>query len=438
MDHNSKIFYPQMRMKEVRKKKRKQIILSGILLVVLLTVSFFLFYPQPLPPPAQINGTPGPPSEDPTYQVVEGSIKEKSNLFESLMGQNIPLDQIEMIVSKLKPHVNFKKIRGGTYRLLTDANRELVRFVFEVSPTEVYEINKDFQGYSAQRKEVVLEKKWVKVVGEIRSSLFEAIDAMGEQDQLVIAFAEILAWEVDFYKDVREGDRFKVIVEKLYKGDQFIQYGSIDAVEYQSGEKKITGIEYQGEYYNEDGVSLRKAFLKAPLRFNRISSKFSRARRHPILGGIRPHYGVDYAAPVGTPIWAVADGTVCSCGWNGGFGNQVVLRHPNGYKTYYGHLSRYGRGIRKGAQVEQKQVIGYVGSTGLSTGPHLDYRLSKNGRMRNPLKERFPVGTPIIKEEMENFQKRRDEVVARLQGDTLSYFSLPPSSIEGFSIGGDR
>jgi murein DD-endopeptidase MepM/ murein hydrolase activator NlpD len=192
-------------------------------------------------------------------------------------------------------------------------------------------------------------------------------------------------------------------------------------VEYQSGGKKIRGIEYQGDYYNEDGVSLRRAFLKAPLRFNRISSRFSRARRHPILGGIRPHFGVDYAAPVGTPIWAVAEGTVFSCGWNDGFGNQVVLRHPNGYKSYYGHLSRYGPGIRKGARVKQKQIIGFVGSTGLSTGPHLDYRLAKDGRMRNPLKETFPAGIPIRKEEIERFQKRRDEVVAWLQGDASSY-----------------
>jgi murein DD-endopeptidase MepM/ murein hydrolase activator NlpD len=237
----------------------------------------------------------------------------------------------------------------------------------------------------------------------------------------VIAFAEILAWEIDFYKDVREGDRFKVGVEKLYKGDQFIQYGPIHAVEYQSGEETIRGIGYQGEYYDENGLSLRKAFLRAPLRFNRISSRFSRARKHPILGGVRPHFGVDYAAPVGTPIWAVADGTVYSFGWSNGFGKQVILRHPNGYKSYYSHLSRYGHGIRKGAIVKQKQIIGYVGSTGLSTGPHLDYRLVKNGRLRNPLKEKFSGGPPIRKEEMERFRKRRDEMVAWLQGEAPSY-----------------
>jgi murein DD-endopeptidase MepM/ murein hydrolase activator NlpD len=233
-----------------------------------------------------------------------------------------------------------------------------------------------------------------------------------------MAFAEILAWEIDFYKDVREGDQFKVVVEKIYKGDQFIQYGTLHAVEYQRGEKIIRGIRYKEDYYNEKGISLRKAFLKAPLRFNRISSRFSRARKHPILGGVRPHFGVDYAAPPGTPIWAVADGTVTSCGWNGGYGNQVILRHMNGYMTYYGHLSGFGLGIRKGVRVRQKQIIGYVGSTGLSTGPHLDYRLAKDSQFQNPLKATFPTGLSIEKGERDTFHQRGDEMLEWLQGDS--------------------
>jgi murein DD-endopeptidase MepM/ murein hydrolase activator NlpD len=235
---------------------------------------------------------------------------------------------------------------------------------------------------------------------------------------LTISFAEILAWEIDFYKDVKEGDRFKVVVEKVYKGDQFIRYGTIHALEYQGGSNVVRGIEYQGAYYHENGTSLRRAFLKAPLRFNRISSRFSYARKHPILGGTLPHYGVDYAAPPGTPMWAVADGVVVSSEWSGGFGNQVILRHMNGYRTYYGHLSRYGPGIRRGVRVKQMQTIGYVGSTGLATGPHLDYRLVKDGGFRNPLKETFPTGVPIGKGEMETFQKRKDEGMASLQGET--------------------
>jgi murein DD-endopeptidase MepM/ murein hydrolase activator NlpD len=237
------------------------------------------------------------------------------------------------------------------------------------------------------------------------------VNAAGETDPLAIAFAEILAWEIDFYQDLREGDRFKVLIEKLFKEKQFVQYGTVYGVEYQQGEKVIRGFRYGNDYYDEEGASLRKAFLKAPLRFDRISSRFSGARRHPILGGVRPHYGIDYAAPAGTPIWAVADGIVLSAGRNGGFGKQVVIRHRNGYRSYYGHLSGYGPGIRKGVRVTQKQIIGHVGSTGLSTGPHLDYRLTKDGRVTNPLKEIFPAGDPIGKEELDAFKKIKDEIV---------------------------
>ena len=398
---------------EAKRKRVKRVLLSGSFLVGLFIMfCLFLIPSTPPPPPAPV-----PPTvQEPQLHTIEGDVKERSTLFKSLSEKNIPLRWIDLIISKLKPYVNFKKIKGGTYHFITDVKGELVKFIYEASPTEIYEIEKDPQGYVAQRKKVSLETHLVKVVGEIRSSLFEAMDAVGEQDPLTIAFAEILAWEIDFYKDVREGDQFKVVVEKIYKGDQFIQYGTIHAVEYQRGEKIIRGMRYKEGYYNEKGISLKKAFLKAPLRFNRISSKFSRARKHPILGGVRPHYGVDYAAPPGTPIWAVADGSVTSCGWNSGFGNQVILRHRNGYMTCYGHLSSYGPGIRKGVRVRQKQIIGYVGSTGLSTGPHLDYRLVKNNQFRNPLKETFPTGLPIEKREMEIFRQRRDEMLVWLEG----------------------
>ena len=409
------------RLLEVRRNKRKWIILSGAFFVALLLFIYLFVLPlKPIPTSPGVTGPTRPlfketAPQEPPHQIIEGKIKEKSTLFKSLAENNVPLRWIELIISKLKPLVNFKKVKGGTYRCMMDMKGELVKFVFEAGPTELYEIEKGQQGYTAQRKEVPLDIYLVKVRGEIRSSLFEAMDAAGEKDQLVISFAEILASEIDFYKDVKEGDQFQVVVEKAYKGKEFIRYGLILVLEYQRGEKVIRGIHFQGDYYNERGTSLRKAFLRVPLRFNRISSRFSRARRHPILGGILPHFGVDYAAPQGTPVWAVADGTVVSCGWGGGFGKQVVLRHPNGYMTYYGHLSGYGPGIRGGIRVRQKQIIGYVGSTGLSTGPHLDYRLAKDGRFRNPLKELFPMGIPIGKGKMEAFQKRRDEMIAWLQ-----------------------
>ena len=400
---------------EAKRKRRKWILLSGSFLVPLFFLIYFFVLPStPSLPPATAPASLSPASQDSLLHTIEGEVRGRSTLFQSLSEKQIPVRSIDLIISKLKPYVNFRKMKGGTYQYTQNGKGELIKFVYEASPTEVYEIEKDSEGYAVQKRKVLLESHLVKVVGEIRSSLFEAMEAAGEQDGLTIAFAEILAWEIDFYKDVREGDRFKVVVEKNYKGDQFIHYGPIRALEYQRGERILRGIRHKEGYYNEKGVSLRKAFLKAPLRFSRISSKFSLARKHPILGGLRPHYGVDYAAPPGTPIWAVADGTVTSCGWNGGFGNQVILRHMNGYTTYYGHLSAFGSGIRRGARVSQKQIVGYVGSTGLSTGPHLDYRLAKDGQFRNPLKEVFPAGYPIEKGEMEAFRQTRDEMTGWL------------------------
>ena len=416
---------------EAKRARRRWVLLSGFFLVGLFfSIYFFVIPSASPPPPAPLSSSPALTPHESELQTIEGEVKERSNLFQSLTERNIPPRWINLIISKLKSYVNFKKIKEGTYRFITDGKGELVTFIYEASPTEIYEIEKDAQGYVVHRQEVSLETHLAKVVGEIRSSLFEAMDAAGEQDTLTIAFGEILAWEIDFYKDVREGDRLKVVVEKVYKGDQFVGYGTIQCVEYQRGEKIIRGIRYKDGYYNEKGISLRKAFLKAPLRFNRISSKFSRARLHPILGGLRPHLGVDYAAPPGTPIWAVADGTVASCGLNDGFGNQVILRHRNGYTTSYGHLSGFCPGIKKGARVRQKQVIGYVGSTGLSTGPHLDYRVAKDGRYRNPLREGFPAGLPIGNGDIGTFDQRRDEMLVWLQGESPFWKKMEKGGIE--------
>ena len=409
-----------LRFKKEKKRRKRRLVLSGIFLFFLI-FSLYFFFPKLIVIPPEQEQQP-----EPQLHVIEGSVKEKGTLYESLVQKKIPIHWIELIVSELKPHVDFNRIKGGTYCFITDMEGELVKFLFEKSSREVYEIEKGPHGYVVQKKEVSLERYLVRVDGEIRSSLYEAMNTAGERDPLVLSLAEILAWEIDFYQDLREGDRFKVLVEKIYKGDQFIQYGTIHGVEYDKGEEIIRGIRYGDDYYNEEGISLRKAFLKAPLRFDRISSRFSGARRHPILGGVRPHYGVDYAAPPGTPVWAVSDGAVVSAGWNGGFGRQVVLRHVNGYKTYYGHLSRYGSVIRRGVRVKQKQIIGYVGTTGLSTGPHLDYRLGKSGRFRNPLEEIFPAGTPIRKEDIEDFYRRKDEIVNWLNKDRFDRMEIDP------------
>jgi murein DD-endopeptidase MepM/ murein hydrolase activator NlpD len=353
-------------------------------------------------------------------RIIEGKIKEGETFSQSLAKKKLSPHWITLIVSKLRPYVDFRRIRAGeSYQWVADENGDLVKFIYEINPTEVYEIEKDSKGkYVVKKKEVPLEIYLIKAEGEIYTSLAKAMKDVGEHWSLATTFAEVLAWEVDFSQDVRRGDRFKVVVEKLYKGDQFIKYGAIHALEYQSGKKIIRGIRFKNRYYDEKGYSLERAFLKMPLRFNYISSGFNPNRRHPIMGGVHPHLGIDYAAPLGTPVWAVASGIVIFCGWVEGFGNQVVIEHPNGYTSYYGHLSRFGPRIKEGKHVEQKQVIGYVGSTGLSTGPHLDFRLSKNGKFINPLKEPFPVGQPVGKEEMDAFQKKKDEVMAWLKNES--------------------
>jgi murein DD-endopeptidase MepM/ murein hydrolase activator NlpD len=349
-------------------------------------------------------------------QSVEGTIKGGETFSQSLTKKKISMKWVNLIVSKLRPYVDFRRIKGGeSYQLIVDETGELIKFVYEISATEVYEIEKDPEGeYIAKKKEVPLDIYLIKAEGEIYSSLGRAMKEVGEHWSLATAFAEVLAWEMDFSQDVKRGDRFKVVVEKIYKGDEFIRYGTIYALEYQSGKKIIRAIRFKNRYYDEKGHSLDKAFLKMPLRYNYISSGFNRNRRHPIMGGVHPHLGIDYAAPIGTPVWSVADGVVDSAGWVEGYGKQVVIRHPNGYMSYYSHLSKYGPEIKVGKRVEQKQIIGYVGSTGFSTGPHLDYRLSRNGQFINPLKEVFPVGRPVGKNNKEAFLKRRDEVSAWL------------------------
>jgi murein DD-endopeptidase MepM/ murein hydrolase activator NlpD len=223
-----------------------------------------------------------------------------------------------------------------------------------------------------------------------------------------------------------------MLVEKVYTGDQFVKYGRILVAEYQSEGTTHTGIHFRdkdaGGYYTPTGESLRRSFLKSPLEFTRISSRYSFRRRHPILGGMRPHLAVDYAAPHGTPVWAVADGSVEFAGRKGGNGNTVILRHRAHFKTMYNHLSGFGKGIRAGAAVKQRQVIGYVGTTGLSTGPHLDYRVIKDGRFVNPLKETFLPGKPISPASRPTFIQARDSLLAQLRSALAAKTGATPQS----------
>ncbi|UOD34612.1 peptidoglycan DD-metalloendopeptidase family protein [Deferribacteraceae bacterium V6Fe1] len=277
-----------------------------------------------------------------------------------------------------------------------------------------YAIDKEFVIYkNNDNLEVKLEqfpifKLKTVVENNIDSSLFEAVRATGEDDILAIMLANIYEWEIDFFKDIRQGDKFKILVEKKFCRGKFIGYGKILAADFINQGRLIRALYYEDEktagYFSPDGKSLRKGFLKAPIKFGRISSGFTSRRLHPVLNEVRAHYGVDYAAPYGTPVHATADGKIIARGYKKGNGYYVKLKHNNGYETMYMHFSKFKQGQHIGSYVKQGEVIGYIGTSGYATGPHVDYRIIKNGTYLNPLAFKSPSKS-LPKEKIENFTK---------------------------------
>ena len=294
-----------------------------------------------------------------------------------------------------------------------------VRIAYAASPWVGFAAVARGEGsWDVERSETAPDVRTEVVAGEVKRSLFQAVEDAGESPELVIGLVEIFSSDFDFTADTRSGDRFRLAVEKRYAGDTFVDYGRILGAQYLTEARTLTGVAFQPRtasrpaWFDLDGRSLKKSFLKSPLEFTRITSGFTYARPHPILGGTRPHLAIDYGAPTGTPVRAVADGVVTRAGWAGGNGIQVKLRHRSGYETMYNHLSRTS--VKVGARVKQRQVIGLVGSTGLSTGPHLDYRVSKNGVFVNPLGEKFLPGEPIAAGDRGRFDEHARDLVRRL------------------------
>jgi murein DD-endopeptidase MepM/ murein hydrolase activator NlpD len=271
-------------------------------------------------------------------------------------------------------------------------------------------------------------------IGGETPSLFEAMEAAGERPELTMAMADIFAGEIDFNTELQPDDRFSLAFEKFVREGRPATYGAIEAAEFENAGRVLRAIRFtpaggKPGYYDEQGRSLRRFFLRSPLKFEpRITSGFSRRRFHPVLKTSRPHLGVDYGAPVGAPVVAVASGTVVSATYDNANGRMVRLRHGSGYETYYLHLSAYGPGIRAGARVDQGQTIGKVGATGLATGPHLDYRVRKNGVFVNPEREHanMPPGEPIPPADRDAFDAHRDAALDRL-ARALTAPAVPPT-----------
>jgi len=366
---------------------------------------------------------PAPPAEPPKERKETVTLKRGDTLVKALGAAGLEARTAAEIAAALrKAGAELRRLKPGhELEIVWSPAGDPTSVSWQADPFLGYAAVAGESGWTVKRFETTPEIRVQAVHGTVETSLFQAVDEIGETPQLVLAFVNIFESDFDFTADTRRGDRFRLLVEKRYAGDTFVSYGRILAVQYTSSGRTLTGVGFVATktdkmaYYDLAGRSLRKSFLKSPLEFSRVTSGFTYARPHPILGGVRPHLAIDYAAPVGTPVRAVADGTIVRAGWNEGNGIQVHLRHRSGYETIYNHLSSVARGLRAGVRVSQRQVIGYVGATGLATGPHLDYRIAKGGTFVNPLSEKFIPGEPISAAEKSAFLRESRALVERLE-----------------------
>ena len=309
---------------------------------------------------------------------------------------------------------------GRSVRAVTTGDGKLVSLRFTNADGSEFLLRRDTAGFVIDPGQLDTTAQIVMASGEVRTSLFAATDAAGLSDTVATQLADIFSSEVDFHRDLRPGDRFSVVYEALLRDGEYVRSGRILAAEFVNRGLTYRAVYFEdeagrGSYYTPEGKSIRRAFLRSPLEFSRITSGFTTARLHPVLNVLRAHKGVDYAAPVGTRVRATADGVVHFVGVKGGYGKVVVLEHKNGYSTLYAHLSGFGDRLRAGQRIEQGAVIGYVGMTGLASGPHLHYEFLVNGVHRDPLSESIPAAMPISRELRRAFQEQTASLMERLE-----------------------
>jgi len=327
---------------------------------------------------------------------------------------------------------------GRSFRSETGSDGTLVNLSYNLSPTEIVKVERAGEGFKIETIELALERRVQMKSAEIRGSLFGAADSVGLPDNVTSQLADIFAADIDFHKDIRKGDNFRVVYEMLYHEGEFIRAGRVLAVEFVNNNKTFSAVWYEAEgakgspdaetpsgYYTPEGKTLRKAFLRSPLEFSRITSGFG-GRLHPILNTWRQHTGVDYAAPNGTDIHSTADGVVTFMGVQNGYGNVVVVRHQGQYSTLYGHMSRFAPGLSKGSRVSQGDIIGHVGQTGWATGPHVHYEFRVADVPVNPLTVAMPQAFPLESKNLAAFMAKSAPLMDRiaLMRDVRQYASL--------------
>ena len=357
------------------------------------------------------------------FEAINYRIQRKDTLFEILRRLGTPVINISDLLQtakKLYPVRNLKP--GSEIKIQIDRkNGEVKRLECPIDQDTMLVVNNSPQGLTAYKQEIEFETRLSLITGRIETSLFEDALQAGLTPQLVLNLTDIFGWDIDFFFDIREGDSFRVLLEDNFKAGKFVYTKRILAAEFLNQGREYTVFYFKDHdgiegYYDSSGRSVRKQFLKSPLRYSRISSTFTNQRLHPILKIYRPHFGIDYVASEGTPVESVCDGKVTFAGWKEGYGNCITIRHNSTYVSNYGHLSHFARGIMQRVTVKQGQIIGFVGSTGLATGPHIDFRISENGSFVNPFKLKNIRTKQVSPESRGKFEMTKIEILARLAG----------------------
>ena len=371
--------------------------------------------PQP-PPPQYVYGI-----QSDSFFIINDTVRINQNFSQILASLNVDNQTAYDLTEKTDGIFDLRKIRHGqpyTALCTRDSLRLLQYLIYEISTTDylVFRLKDTLEVYKGEKEVTIVVDT---ASGYIKSSLWESMTASGLNPGLAAEMSDIYAWSIDFF-GIQPGDYYKLIYQSLLVEGKPLGYGEILAAQFNHKEKDYFAILFtqdgKDDYFDEKGQSLKKAFLKAPLKFSRISSRFTNSRYHPVLKRYRAHHGVDYAAPSGTPVHSIGDGTVIARAWDSkGGGNYVKIKHANSYTTTYMHLKGFAQGLKTGNRVQQGQLIGYVGSTGLSTGPHLDFRVHHGGTPINPLKMISPPSDPVKPAYMAAFNKEKDKIVPVLQ-----------------------
>jgi len=390
--------------------------------------------------------SPGPASSPSPPSIKAPVVMQQASLastIEVIVGRNDTMDAIfrRMSLDKsdlaairnlpgIRQSIDF--LKPGDAIRLTHLNSGAIKELWrKVSETQTLSVVRQDDGFAARLISNPVQTRIRTAAATIDSSLFQAAETAHVSDMVALKLANVFAWDIDFVLDIRSGDRFTAVYEQIYQDGKYLHDGELLAAEFINDGKLYRAVRYTAEdgatgYYTPEGRPLRKAFLRAPVDFTRVSSGFNPARLHPILNTIRGHMGTDYAAPTGTPVHAAGDGRISFAGVRGGYGKAIVLAHSNSVSTLYGHMSRFAKNLRCGSHVSQGEVIGYVGMTGLATGPHLHYEFLMNGVHMNPQTVRLPGALPLRAESLAGFRDAAAPLLANLDPPSTEAPPAPP------------